>query len=222
MSTQLILFPLSAEEEKKFGENYAYLLQKRGENPELYSFDLVLSKLTNIPVGDYPVIATDTTVIDQKGNVIEKPEHKAAAGALIESMLGSRIKTVTAIGLIANNSNNQKIVIREGVEVSLKTKRLSGNEIEEYIEGNLDELLQISGGIDFAGTGQIFIDESEPIIVTGIDFGKKVLGESTLGKKEVKLTKSAIGAITTYFIGAPKHPINAILSLGQKTHQISN
>lgn len=193
----------------------------KGDERIYYAIDLAEMKIYE-PSKHYldnPIITMDTVVIDEKGNVLEKPsgsDNYQQAKEMISTISGQTISIVTGLALVDRLPSGQRMIIREGIVVTMKVRLFSPSEIEYYLKVMKGNIKDIAGAIDFSSSiGKNFIDGSIPLKVRSIILS----GKSVLGSSDVELSKSATSVLDSYFIGAPIHPIEAMLTQLKQMHQ---
>jgi septum formation protein len=189
------------------------LIQNLETEPEVKAIDLAELKESGVPRSEKPVLSMDTVVVDQNGKILDKPTNKESAFSTISSLSGQNIKVVNGLTLHCRTSDGRVLLLREGVEIGLKLRNLSNHEVSQYIEAQGESTQQIAGGVDFSNEkGRDFIDDSETVVVNPI----RLAGVTAVEQEPTHVSKSALSALNSYFLGAPKQPIKYLLNQARR------
>lgn len=204
------IIPVDHEQTGQTEEAIHQELRGKGEIDQRYTTTLALRKLKSI-TGHFkdPVLAMDT-VVKVGPDILEKPKDPQEARAMIHAISGQEIQIITGVDLVQYVKNGMRLITYQPVELRMRIKELTDEEIGNFTNDNLETMLQIAGGVDYAtDQGRSLIDDDKPIEVSAPDLGNGTYNRFDKNKK-VLVAKSAVKALDTYFKGAPSHLINAL------------
>lgn len=162
------------------------------------------------------IISTDSVVVAPDGQILEKPKGLVEVARDLELISGQRVKIlVGACALVPLETGLVAISLDEGVEITIKIKKLTSDAIGNYLDAGGDSVLSVAGGIDFTSViGQQLIDRSEPIRVERL---KQTIYDTFYRERGIKrepifINFDQVSLLSSYFAGAPQEIISLLMN----------
>ncbi len=178
----------------------------------LYALDVARRKAENIrrKHSESPVIACDIVVLDGE-DILEKPKNKEGAIEMLKKISGKTI-TISFGAVILTPANSLgRIALQEAGNILIDIKKLTDQEIDNYLADSEDNYLNIAGAIDYSNPAAASLIEGDsPVSIQRIDDLEVGASANTRSFSQALLPQ-----IKDYLIGTPKELIRELLREGK-------
>ncbi len=175
--------------------------------PSQYALNVAEAKQRADPI-KIPTLTTDTVVMDRLP--LEKPKSRNEAVEMIRSLSESEIQVCTGINLDTPTKSGRTISVGGEISVRLHITAVDRESVAAYVD-TAPHVLDVSGGVDFSDpfARRLFLDPMKDATLTY---------SSLWSYGQIEVHPAGIGALDTYFFGAPKHLLRALFDLIQQIY----
>jgi septum formation protein len=133
------------------------------------------ARWTSAQVGEAIIIAADTIVVLDEGEILGKPKGQGEAIEMLSRLSGKGHRVITGVAIM-DSENGQESVFHETTQVFFR--RLSPTEIERYVATG--EPLDKAGAYGIQGKGALLVDRIDGCFFNVVGLPLPKLGQALL------------------------------------------
>lgn len=214
MFLQGTLFKPSDKEEEMEHEILKQLIKERRipkvreYDPSYFAIDVAEAKVSNMRQNfkGQAIVGGDIVVLRGK-QIFEKPKNKENALKMLMDISGKEMNVSLGVVLLTPTTIGKTILLKEGADFSIKLRKFSKAEGEQYLEQIGDKYQSVVGVLDYANPLTRRLIADTPVEIEILEFGRKT-GEPP---KKVLISPDVLPKLKDYFMGVPIELIEEML-----------